>query len=99
MEIPVTPGLVDAIVAVVGLEIAGLAGLLLHARATRWIAPLCLHLAAGAFLLLALRASLAGDGAWVAPALLASGAAHASALWQAYLVLFRERVEPLRRSA
>lgn len=69
--------LVDLILVVVVFEAAGL--LLYWARARRGIAPLDLlpNLCAGAFLLLALRAALAGSGSMVASFFLAAaGLAH-----------------------
>ena len=65
--------LVDFILVVVGLEAAVL--LLYWARARRGIGPLDLlpNLCAGAFLLLALRATLAGSGWMIASLCLSAG--------------------------
>jgi hypothetical protein len=86
----ITPGMIDAIVAGVALEFAGLGALLLHARAPHLLGVLFLYLASGACLLLALRASLADAGMhWIALALLASLIAHAASLWHSQRVFFR----------
>jgi hypothetical protein len=75
--------LVDFILVVVALEVAAL--LLYWARARRGIAPLDLlpNLCAGAFLLLALRATLAGAG-WTTASffLAAAGLAHLTDIYR-----------------
>jgi hypothetical protein len=87
----ITPGMLDAIVAGVALEFVGLAALLVHARSPRLIVPLLLYLASGAFLLLALRASLAGAAtAWIALALLASLVVHVASLVRTHRIFFGE---------
>ncbi len=92
VEMFVTPRLVDGILALVALEFAGLGALLVHWRAPRLVGPLLLHLAAGAFLLVALRMSLAGsEASWIALALLASGVAHVLSLQQAYRAMLWTR--------
>jgi len=81
MEGTVTPATIDAIVAGMVLEFVGLALLLVRAQAGALAAPLFLHLASGACLLLALRAALATpDTPWIGVALLASLAAHVGSL-------------------
>lgn len=83
MEIVVTPAFVDAIVAGVLLECVGLGTWLVWTGAGRLVTPLCLYLASGACLLLALRASLAEAGAqWVLLPLAAALVAHVASLWR-----------------
>jgi hypothetical protein len=99
VELAINPALVDAIVAAVVLEFAALALLLVHGRAAHLVVPLFLYLASGAFLLLALRASLAAAApVWIAGALLASLGAHLLSLRQGYRALIRLRPTPLRGS-
>jgi hypothetical protein len=84
----VTPTLLDAIVGGVVLECAGLGTWLVRTGAGRLVVPLCFHLASGAFLLLAVRASLASAGTdWIAVALAASLLAHLAALWRSKVAL------------
>lgn len=88
MGITVTPGLVDVILAGFVLESGILAGYLVRAGSPQWVAPLLLHLASGALLLLALRSALSASGdAWIALALLTSGVVHVASLWQSYRAL------------
>lgn len=92
MGLSITPAVVDAIVGAVAVEFAALGLWLAHAGARRLVAPLFLHLASGAFLLLALRASLAAAGPhWIALALGAALVAHAASLWQSQRTLWLER--------
>lgn len=75
--------LVDFILVVVVIEAAAL--LIYWARRRRGVAPLDLlpNLCAGVFLLLALRATLAGSG-WMLPSLFlaAAGLAHLADVWR-----------------
>ncbi len=87
-DLVVSPGLVDAILAAVGLEFALLSALLARARASALVAPLLLYLGSGACLMLALRAALAEtEAVWIAGPLVASFLAHALVLWQLYRLL------------
>jgi hypothetical protein len=88
---------VDLIVVAIALECVGLAAWLVHAGATRLVTPLLLHLASGALLLLALRASLAGAAsAWIAAALLGSLATHLLSLRRSYRALLGPDGAPLQ---
>lgn len=74
-------GFIDAVLALVAVEALVLVAV--HARTGRGIAPASLlaTLAAGAFLLVALRSALIGAGAaWIAGSLLAAGVAHCADL-------------------
>lgn len=85
----ITPGWIDAILVGVAIELGALSMMLARASAARWIGPLLLYLASGAFLLIALRVALAGsDPAWIALALLASLLAHGASLWSLRRALF-----------
>ena len=77
------PGWVDIVIAFTLLEAVLLA--LFHRATGRGLAPLQFvpNLAAGLFLMLALRGVLAGAAApWIGLALLAAGACHGLDLWQ-----------------
>jgi len=90
--LPVTSGVVDAILG--GVAVEGIVGSVLLARASarHWIAPFALYLASGASLLLALRMALAGEAAsWVAAGLLAGLGTHLGSLWLFRRTLVRER--------
>lgn len=89
MTIPMSPGLIDAILIGVVVELLAL-GLALHrVAASRWILPLGLYLASGAFLVIALRVALSGPSEpWIALALLASLCAHVASLWSLYREIF-----------
>lgn len=92
MFVPITTGWIDAILVGIGIEAALLAAGLLRMSARRWIAPLLLFLASGAFLMLALRAALAeADSVWIAASLLGSLVAHAATLWILHRELSRLR--------
>ncbi len=85
-----TPRMLDGILVGVAVEFVALGAVLVRASATRWIAPLFLFLTSGALLLAALRGALAGaEELWLSAALLASGLAHAGALWTVYRALGR----------
>jgi len=95
----VSPGAIDAILALVLLELVGIGLLLVRVGAPQWVAPFSLHLAAGAGLLLALRASLAGAAPhWIALALGASFVSHGLSLWGSYRVLARPGPEGAGRA-
>ena len=79
--VPVTRGLVDAVIAFTLLEVAALA--LYHRVTGRGLAPrdFLPSLAAGLALMFAVRAGITGAGwGWVALGLMASGLAHAADL-------------------
>ncbi len=92
--VPITPGLIDAILVGIGIESGLLAAGLVRRSAGRWIAPLLLFLASGAFLMLALRAALA-DAAhiWIAAALLGSLVSHLATLGLLHRELLGSRSE------
>jgi hypothetical protein len=93
-----TPGLIDAILVVVALEAVFLGGFLVHASAPHLIPPLCLYLASGASILLALRAALSAAAPhWIELSLLASLVTHAASLWVLYRVLQRASPFGLQR--
>ena len=72
-----TPALIDVILIGVIVEFIALSALLWRFGEASWIAPLGLFLSAGALLMAALRASLAGEGdAAIGAAMLAALAAH-----------------------
>lgn len=96
MLVPITPGLIDAILVGIGIESGLLAAGLVRRSARRWIAPLLLFLASGAFLMLALRAALADAGpVWIAASLLGSLVSHLATLW----LLHRELLGPRSETA
>lgn len=80
-KVKVTPRSVDAILALVALELVGIGALLVRSSAADLLAPWALYLASGAFLLLALRAALSGAEAHaIALALLMSFLSHGALL-------------------
>ena len=88
MTLPLTPSLVDAILAIVALESVIFGRLLVRRGAGRLLLPFLLYLGSGAALLIALRSAL-GDAepVWIASALLASGLAHGASLVQSLRLL------------
>lgn len=81
MGLPVGPRLIDGILVFVGVELVAVGGALFGSSAAEWLPAWLLYLASGAFLLLALRASLAAaQPHWIAAALLSSLLAHAGLL-------------------
>lgn len=69
----ITPGLLDAIMAAVGLEFALIAAALWRWNLRQWILPVFWFLASGALLMSALRLALSGSAAqWMALPLLGS---------------------------
>ena len=92
MFVPITPGLIDAILVGIGIESGLLVAGLFRISARRWIAPLLLFLASGAFLMLSLRAALAdADSAWIAATLLGSLVTHLATLLLVHRELSRLR--------
>lgn len=87
-EMPVTPAILDLILAGVGIEAILLSLWLRRCGLGRAIVPALLFLGSGALFLSALRVALANGGtAVVAGLLLASGLVHLLCLWRGYVAM------------
>ena len=79
------PQTLDWILLGILAEAIALAGVLRAVGQHRWIVPVVLFLASGAFMVFAIRAALADfDRVWVAAALTAALPCHLGCLWQAW---------------
>jgi hypothetical protein len=99
MNVWLTPAAIDWILVGVGVEAIALAWFLPRVGGAAWVAPTLLQLAAGAALLWAVRAALAGAPAeWIAAALLASLVAHVTAVLRSFAAAKRSHAGAARAS-